>query len=257
MKIGILTAEAFSTYMYGLVSDLYDSGFYDVHIVKLPQDFKAGLGSSVAKLGSFSLAASFVKFSLLIKAYCRWKFGNAINSVCRPLIKIPAGGDLVSFLRAEKFDLFIAYNSGLLDEDLLSIPRFGIICAHPSLLPFGRGFSGHLQSVLAGVPLGVTVFRISKGIDTGDIYLQEEIDISQCRSIDELRREFSRKEASLTVKVVLGINNSSLSARKQEKMIKYHRLTKEETDEAGRMLSSVFLQNKIRRRAKRGQNSKS
>lgn len=131
-----------------------------------------------------------------------------------------------------------------MEERILSIPRFGIICAHPALLPFGRGFSGHLQSILSNVPMGVSIFKINRGIDTGDIYLQEELDISQCRNKADLNREFSKKELELTLKTLVGINYNRLSPARQEKRYKYWKLKKEEVDTAEEMLELLFSKNK-------------
>jgi len=55
----------------------------------------------------------------------------------------------------------------ILEPHLLSIPREGVVNVHPGLLPWIRGNSPVTHSVLRGVPLGASAFRVDPGIDTG------------------------------------------------------------------------------------------
>jgi methionyl-tRNA formyltransferase len=76
-------------------------------------------------------------------------------------------------------DLMVVYiMSQLLTQNIYSIPRFGTINLHPSLLPKYRGpnpcFWTYYNMDKIG---GVTVHFIDKGEDTGDILLQEEYEI--------------------------------------------------------------------------------
>ena len=60
----------------------------------------------------------------------------------------------------------------------MDIPPLGTICYHPSLLPRHRGASGINWAVIQGdIRTGLTILWVDKGIDTGPILLQKEIDI--------------------------------------------------------------------------------
>ena len=72
----------------------------------------------------------------------------------------------------------LAFVTDILPESLLNIPSIGTVCYHPSLLPKHRGSSGINWAVIQGdTRTGVTILWSDKGIDTGPILLQKEVDI--------------------------------------------------------------------------------
>jgi methionyl-tRNA formyltransferase len=65
----------------------------------------------------------------------------------------------------------------------------GILNPHIGILPRYRGRSVLEWALIEDGPIGITVFFIDSGIDTGErIVLSEEVDISQCRSVDEAKQ---------------------------------------------------------------------
>lgn len=65
----------------------------------------------------------------------------------------------------------------------------GILNPHIGLLPLYRGRNVMEWSLLEGQPVGITLFFIDAGIDTGKrIVLREEVDISHCRSLAEAKQ---------------------------------------------------------------------
>lgn len=79
-----------------------------------------------------------------------------------------------------KPDLFVlAFVSDIMPEDVIKLATFGGINFHPSLLPKYRGGSAMNWAVIKGEnETGVTVHYVDQGIDTGDIILQEKVEIS-------------------------------------------------------------------------------
>jgi methionyl-tRNA formyltransferase len=72
----------------------------------------------------------------------------------------------------------LAFVTDIIPATLLDIPPVGTICYHPSLLPRHRGASGINWAVIQGdTRTGLTILWVDKGIDTGPILLQKEIDI--------------------------------------------------------------------------------
>ena len=74
-------------------------------------------------------------------------------------------------------DLVITIGYGvILPVRILSIPRYGFINLHFSLLPAWRGAAPVQRAILNGDPrIGLTVFALDAGMDTGPIYIQKEI----------------------------------------------------------------------------------
>ena len=72
----------------------------------------------------------------------------------------------------------LAFVTDIVSERLLDIPLLGTICYHPSLLPRHRGASAINWAIIMGdTRTGLTIFWVDKGIDTGPILLQREIEI--------------------------------------------------------------------------------
>jgi methionyl-tRNA formyltransferase len=72
----------------------------------------------------------------------------------------------------------LAFVTDIIPEKLLAIPTLGTICYHPSILPKHRGASAINWAIIQGdTRTGLTILWVDKGIDTGPILLQKEVDI--------------------------------------------------------------------------------
>jgi methionyl-tRNA formyltransferase len=72
----------------------------------------------------------------------------------------------------------LAFVTDIIPERLIAIPSLGTICYHPSLLPRHRGASAINWAIIMGdTRTGLTIFWVDKGIDTGPILLQKEVEI--------------------------------------------------------------------------------
>ncbi len=87
----------------------------------------------------------------------------------------------VNILKELKPDVFVVVAYGkILKESIINIPRYGSINIHASLLPKYRGASPLQSALLHGDKVsGVTIMTIDKQLDSGDILLKKEIDITQ------------------------------------------------------------------------------
>jgi len=99
---------------------------------------------------------------------------------------LAAGVDMVRPLTVENLDraiedleLLVTIGYGrILPEKSLSLPVFGCINLHFSLLPQYRGAAPVQRALQAGeTQTGVTVFKLDAGVDTGPIYSSRVIDI--------------------------------------------------------------------------------
>ena len=74
--------------------------------------------------------------------------------------------------------VILAFVTDIIPEELLSVPSIGTICYHPSLLPRHRGASGINWAIIQGdTRTGLTILWADKGIDTGPVLLQKEVEI--------------------------------------------------------------------------------
>lgn len=91
----------------------------------------------------------------------------------------PESASLISEL-VKDLDLVITIGYGfILPDSTLQVPRHGFINLHFSLLPRWRGAAPVQRAIESGdIATGVTVFKLDKGMDTGPIYVTEQIPLS-------------------------------------------------------------------------------
>jgi methionyl-tRNA formyltransferase len=94
----------------------------------------------------------------------------------------------IDTLKKLKLDVGL-HKAGVIYRDVtIDSFRLGILNHHIGILPAYRGRSVMEWSILQGDPVGVTVFFIDIGIDTGArILISEEVDISGCKSVAEAK----------------------------------------------------------------------
>lgn len=79
-----------------------------------------------------------------------------------------------------KPDLLVSYNySHIIKEDVIRFMNERVINLHTSLIPWNKGAHPNLWSFLDNTPKGVTIHLVDKGLDTGDILLQKEVEIDE------------------------------------------------------------------------------
>ncbi len=82
-------------------------------------------------------------------------------------------------------------------------PRFGLINVHASLLPRWRGASPIQAAILAGdEQTGVSIMKIDAGIDTGDVFAQQTVDIEPQITAGELSEKLALIGAELLIKTL-------------------------------------------------------
>jgi methionyl-tRNA formyltransferase len=95
---------------------------------------------------------------------------------CPTRMKNPEVYDVYVKLRPDL--AILAFVTDIIPRTLLNIPSVGTICYHPSLLPRHRGASAINWAIIMGdTRTGLTIFWVDKGIDTGPILLQKEVEI--------------------------------------------------------------------------------
>lgn len=98
--------------------------------------------------------------------------------------------DVLEALRRYEADLFIVAAYGqILPQELLSLPRFGTIGVHPSLLPLYRGASPMQSAILDGAPTGISLYLMDEKMDHGPVLamrsLREPTDSFSYLSLEE------------------------------------------------------------------------
>jgi len=88
----------------------------------------------------------------------------------------------------------------IIPQNIIDIPRFGIVNVHGSLLPRYRGAAPIQWAIANGESItGVTTMRINAGLDTGHMLLKAETPIEANESATELGERLSHLGAKLLI----------------------------------------------------------
>ena len=103
---------------------------------------------------------------------------------------------IIQRLKEEEIDLIVlAGYLAIISEELVALYKNKIINIHPSLIPSfcGPGMYGihvHEKAFERGVKIsGATVHFVNEEVDGGPIILQKSIDISTCKSPEEIQEK--------------------------------------------------------------------
>lgn len=146
-------------------------------------------------------------------------------------------------------DLMITCAFGqILSQEILDIPKYGVFNIHASLLPKYRGASPIHYAILNGEKkTGITIMKTDIGVDTGDIILQNEIDILDGETTGELFNRLSVLGAKSIVNGVKMLENGQICYKKQdENQASHSKMIKKEDAIIDWDLDALNVVNKIR-----------
>src|SRR5258708_34773059 len=99
----------------------------------------------------------------------------------------------------------------IIPASLLQIPKLGWINLHASLLPKYRGAAPINWAIANGeTQTGLTTMRIAAGMDTGDMLLQQEIDIAPEETAPKLAASRAEAGAPLMPTTLRGLVSGTL-----------------------------------------------
>ncbi|MCM1388053.1 MAG: methionyl-tRNA formyltransferase [Bacillus sp. (in: Bacteria)] len=125
--------------------------------------------------------------------------------------------EAVETLRTYGADVFIVAAFGqILSQEILTMPKYGCINIHASLLPKYRGAGPIQWAILNGEKeTGITIMQMDKGIDTGDMLMQCALPIDEKETGDSLHDKLTKAGAGLIVEALEKIEAGDISPRKQ------------------------------------------
>ncbi|MDE6318870.1 MAG: methionyl-tRNA formyltransferase [Lachnospiraceae bacterium] len=143
---------------------------------------------------------------------CAQKYGSR---VFQP-VKIK-GPEPVETLRSYQADVCVVAAFGqILSEEILTMPKYGCVNIHASLLPKYRGAGPIQWAIINGEKItGVTIMRMDKGVDTGDMLLKAEVAIASDETADTLHDKLAAAGARLIVEALAKIEAGDVTPVKQ------------------------------------------
>jgi methionyl-tRNA formyltransferase len=125
--------------------------------------------------------------------------------------------EFIEELRALRADLQVVVAFRMLPEIVWNMPPVGTINVHASLLPKYRGAAPINWAIINGEKeSGVTTFKLTHEIDTGNILLQKRVPIGENETAGELHDKLKDAGADLLVETVRGLVDGSIKEQPQE-----------------------------------------
>ncbi len=117
-----------------------------------------------------------------------------------------------------KPDVLVVVAYGLiLPSDVLTIPRFGCINVHASLLPRWRGAAPIQRSILAGDDItGITIMQMDAGLDTGPMLKKVSCSINANDTSATLHRKLADLGGPALLEVLNNIATGKVHAEQQD-----------------------------------------
>ena len=112
--------------------------------------------------------------------------------------------EFVERLKERDADIFVVVDFGqILSSEILNIPKLFPLNIHASLLPKYRGAAPIQRAILDGEKeTGVTVMKITKQLDSGDIIAQKKIEIEDSCDAATLRKILASMGSQLLINVL-------------------------------------------------------
>ena len=157
--------------------------------------------------------------------------------------------EFVAQLREMNPDLIVVAAFGqLLSQEILSMPKYGCINVHASLLPKYRGAAPIHYAIMQGEKeSGVTIMQMDIGMDTGDMIKKVVVPIGENMTMGELHDELKVKGAELLLEVIEDIDAGKAMPEKQnEAEATYASLLKRDMERIDWSKAAADIHNLIR-----------
>jgi methionyl-tRNA formyltransferase len=150
---------------------------------------------------------------LVESAVKRFAVANNLKLLQPPKLKDPG---FIAELKALNADVQVVVAFRMLPEIVWSMPPLGTINVHASLLPEYRGAAPINWAIINGeMETGVTTFKLQQQIDTGNILLQEKINIEPDETAGELHDKLKELGAAVLIKTLEQLGSGQLVEKAQ------------------------------------------
>ncbi len=135
-----------------------------------------------------------------------------------PVLQPQKMDEIIKFVQNFKNPVGVLVSFGrIIPQEIIDLFTPAIVNVHPSLLPKYRGPSPIESTILNGdAKTGVSLMKLSKEMDAGDIYSQEEIKLSKTETASELYKICGKIGAEMLVRDLPKIISSELKGEKQD-----------------------------------------
>lgn len=139
-------------------------------------------------------------------------------------------GDAASVIDNIAADIIVVVAYGfIIPENILQMKKYGCLNIHPSKLPKYRGAAPLQRTIINGdKETAICIIQMDAGLDTGDVILQQDIDISNRITLTELHDKCANIGSDLLIKTLDNIDNLPRKKQSDQGLVYAEKLSKEE-----------------------------
>ena len=163
-------------------------------------------------------------------------------------VKLKDDRECIEELKKLKPDFIIVVAFGqILTQEVLDIPKYACINLHASLLPMYRGAAPLNWAIIKGEKVsGNTTMLMEIGLDTGDMLLKNEVEITEDMTAGELHDLLMNSGGDLLVETIEGLVNKTITPKKQEGETFYAKMLNKDTGKINWNSTAKDIHNLIR-----------
>ena len=131
--------------------------------------------------------------------------------------KLKDNPELIEELKKLNADLFVVVAFRILPKEVFEIPKYGSFNLHGSYLPKYRGAAPIQWALINGeTETGLTTFKLAEKVDTGNIYMQEKVEIKPEDNFESLHDRMSLLGADLVLDTIELIESGNYELKQQD-----------------------------------------
>ncbi len=131
--------------------------------------------------------------------------------------KLKNNPEFVEHLKKFDADIYIIVAFKILPPEVFTIPAKGSFNLHASLLPKYRGAAPIQWALIKGeTETGLTTFKLAEKVDTGNIYIQQRVEIYPEDNFETLHDRLSELGAEVVLKTVNLIETGNFILQEQD-----------------------------------------
>ena len=145
------------------------------------------------------------------------KFALKSNLAVLQPEKLKNNIEFIDELKKYDADLYVVVAFKILPEGVFSIPPNGSFNLHASYLPKYRGAAPIQWALIKGeTETGLTTFKLAEKVDTGNIYLQQKVEIKPEDNLESMHDKLSEFGAELVLETVNLIESGDYELMQQD-----------------------------------------
>jgi len=122
-------------------------------------------------------------------------------------------------------DVVVRYGFELIEGDILTAPRHGVLSFHPADIRQYRGLGPPQAYIDRRTTMGVTLQRLSDGIDDGEIVAIEQQDVSDCHTLWDIYDRLRDVQRRLLTTGIRNLRDPDFEPLRPDSVGQYYSIT--------------------------------